>query len=285
MSYAGLYINLDRCPERRAEMEAELARYGLSERYRRHPAAEGDTLDLPNPRLNNGEIGCFISHAAALGDHLGTGEHLHIAEDDTVFAPGTEAVLNRIIASGEIDAYDVLFADIALPLSNDAYREFKTLYDSIMVRDAAGAIKGAAFQILGLSPHMAPAASSYLVNKNALGKIHRLLQDELTQGARLPVDAFLLEKIRDGTIKAGFIFPFITSVRVERTMDSTVRKVADTTLRFTASNLARASFFIGCDIGECEKLFQKHFPAPPAEDRHAQLLAQILAFSLSAGRN
>lgn len=283
MSYAGFYINLDRYPDRRSEIEAEFARFGLSERYKRFAAIDGNKLGFPNPHLNAGEMGCFTSHYLLLKENCGQDRHLHILEDDAIFASCTESVLRRIIDDGTMDKFDILYADASIPLSNESYQAFKALYDGVVSRDELGALKSASFQILDLNKHIFSTASSYLVNKNAIEKIYRLYHDELTKGAALPVDAFLRHQADAGILKAGCIFPFITSVRVEHVMDSAVRKVPDVTRRFTAANIARASFFIGCDWNKCLELLDRLVPLPPPDDRLAHILAHVLAFSLIGG--
>jgi GR25 family glycosyltransferase involved in LPS biosynthesis len=283
MSYSGFYINLDRCPDRSQEIGAELARFGLGARYRRFAASDGNALNFPNPRLNTGEMRCFTSHYRVLKDNLAATDHLHIVEDDALFASSTASVIERVINSGEINGFDILFTDVAIPLSNDAYKNFKALYDSLVTRNATGALESVAFQILKLNQWTRPAASSYIVNKAAIDKIYLLYHEELTTGARLPVDSFLCRQAETGAIKAGFIFPFITAVRPERAMTSTVRKVPDTTMKFTASDIARMSFFIGCDWSECEALFDRLIPSPPPGDKHAHILSRVLSFSLVDG--
>ncbi len=96
----------------------------------------------------------------------------------------------------------------------------------------------------------------------------------------MPFDIFLREMALSGAIKAGCVFPFITSVRIEHIYNSTERKTADVTMRFTAANIARYSFFIGCDWGKCAELADR-LPQLPQTDRHAAILARILAFSLA----
>ena len=49
MSCAGFYINLDRATDRRKEMEAQLAKFGLADRYQRFSASDGNSLNFPNP--------------------------------------------------------------------------------------------------------------------------------------------------------------------------------------------------------------------------------------------
>jgi GR25 family glycosyltransferase involved in LPS biosynthesis len=70
MSYSGFYINLDRSRERRADVEAQLAQHKLAHAYTRFKAADGNALDLPNPHLKNGEMGCFTSHYLLLKKQL-----------------------------------------------------------------------------------------------------------------------------------------------------------------------------------------------------------------------
>ena len=43
-SYVGAFINLDRSPQRRAEMEGQLAELGIADRYVRFPAIDGSKL-------------------------------------------------------------------------------------------------------------------------------------------------------------------------------------------------------------------------------------------------
>src|SRR5262249_27224658 len=155
-------------------------------------------------------------------------------------------------------------------------RWFKSLYDRVVTVDQAGAIESAAFQILGIDKIVFTTASSLLINKNSIGKLCDLYHAELTKGTIDPVDIFLRERARAGTIKAGCIFPFLTSVRVERTMNSTVRQVPDVTMRYTAADIARYSFFIGCDWQKCHELLAQLIPLPPAADQHAAILAHIL---------
>jgi hypothetical protein len=284
-SYQGLYINLDRCPDRRDEIESELARFGLSQQYKRINATNGNALQFPGPRLNNGEMGCFTSHYLALKENIGSDAHLHIVEDDALFCSSTAPIITRLIETGEIGKFDIIYTDVALPLANDSYKNFKALYDELVARNADGTLESVAFKILDLNPLMIATASSYLVNKDSIAKICALYHEELTAGAVLPIDSFLRKHAETGALKSGFVFPFVTSVRPERTQQSTVRKTPDSTFKFTAADIARMSFFIGCDFSECEKLMERLLPRPDGGDRHAQILADILAFSLIGDRD
>ncbi|HUY69372.1 MAG TPA: glycosyltransferase family 25 protein [Alphaproteobacteria bacterium] len=277
MSYAGFYINLDRSTDRRAEIESELARHNLAQNYARFAGIDGNPQNLPSP-LNQGEIGCFLSHYGVLKQNRGGAHHLHIVEDDALFAAGTAPAILRLIESGEIDNHDLLFLDAGLPLENETYRAFKALYDQTVERDAQGILRRAAFQILGMDKIRHATASSLLVNRHSIDKICRLIEEELARRPGCPIDSFLAEAAREGALKAGCVFPFLTSVRTGHIMSSLVRGRSDTTRAFTAANIARYSFFIGCDWRECRDLAEHLLPLPA--DPHAALLAHVLAFSL-----
>jgi GR25 family glycosyltransferase involved in LPS biosynthesis len=279
MSYQGIYINLDRCPERRAALDAELARYGLTQRYRRLPAIDGNP-DKIQSRLKNGEVGCFLSHVRALQEGLKTNQHLHVVEDDTIFAACTAPTIEWAISSGAVGDYDILYTDIAFPFTNDSFRMFKNLFDRAVTRNAAGGIQTIEFQALNLKPVEFLSTSSYLVNKNSFQKLRQLYEAEVAEGIRVPIDLFFRNHARVGSLKVGCLFPFITSGRVEEVFTSTVRTKPDTTRKFTAATIARYSFFVGCDWDQCQKWMDEYIAQPPANDRHAQLLARLLAFSL-----
>jgi GR25 family glycosyltransferase involved in LPS biosynthesis len=280
MSYQGIYINLDRSAARRAALETELARLGLTERYQRLPAVDGNTLRLTSPLKNPNEIGCFLSHVEALKAGLNSDLPLHIIEDDTVFAACAERTLNWAITSGVINDFDILYTDIAMPLSNESYRTFKSLFDRSVNRDAAGNIASVKFQTLNLQDIPFLAASSYLVNKNSVQKLLRLYDNEIAAGVRIPIDLFLPSQAKVGAIKIGCLFPFVTSINVEETLTSTIRLKPDTTKKFTAANIGRYSFFVDCNWDICQNLMHSHIVQPPPSDRHAKLLTQLLAFSL-----
>lgn len=280
MSYQGAYINLDRSTERRAHMEAELQRFGLLERYLRLPGVDGNPDQIASPLKNAGEIGCFLSHVKAL-QQAKAGTHLHIIEDDTLFAACTAPTLDWAVNAGILDGFDLMYTDVAMPLSNESYRQFKNMFDACVTRDAAGNINAAQFQAIDLGDIDFMTTSSYMVNHRSFGKLMDLYQAEVAAGLRLPIDMFFRNYAKIGGLKVGCLFPFITSARVDDTITSTVRQNPDSTRKFTAANIGRYTFFIGCDWVECERLMQRHIAPPPAGDRHLDTLSRLLAFSLT----
>src|SRR5271157_102699 len=97
MAYVGYYINLDRSPDRRAVMDAQLAQLGLTDHYRRFAAVDGNPQGLASPTLTVSELGCFASHQQLLQRHADGAEHLHLIEDDIVLAKRTASFIDGII--------------------------------------------------------------------------------------------------------------------------------------------------------------------------------------------
>lgn len=79
------YINLDRRPDRREGVEAELARVGiLAERF---PAIDGKQIEPdPTRRVNLAELGCLISHRLVMEEGVKRGyDRFLVLEDDVTF--------------------------------------------------------------------------------------------------------------------------------------------------------------------------------------------------------
>ncbi len=112
-------LNLDRSPDRLADIAGRLTRLGLP--FTRVPAVDGQAIGLlpwegfdadlyrwrhgkvPNP----GELGCYLSHLATMRQFLGSGgEYALVLEDDAVFDDDFVSVLRDAIANA--DAWDIL---------------------------------------------------------------------------------------------------------------------------------------------------------------------------------
>jgi glycosyl transferase family 25 len=104
-------INLDRSPDRLAAMCDQLAQLPIP--WERIPAVDGAALALPNPSLvdekafnrrhhallRRGEIGCYLSHHAALTRFLASDSELGlILEDDVELGPDVPSVLAALSA-------------------------------------------------------------------------------------------------------------------------------------------------------------------------------------------
>jgi len=285
MSYTGFYINLDRSRDRRVQIEAQLAEHKLEHAYARFKAADGNALDLPNPHLKPGEMGCFTSHYLLIKKTLDSSKHLHVVEDDVVFSSRAAEVIRATIENGGIDGYDIVFTDTYIPLNVDAFRLYKELYDRSVVRDRAGAIVNASFNVIDLSGRLFATTSSYLVNAKSIRKLYNIYTKEITNSPRVPIDLLIRNKAAQGIIKVGCIFPFVTTVRLDGDLDTTIAGRAEIgrhdKLTVLAGDLARQSFFIDGDIAKCREYAEKLLP--PDSDAHRALLTRLLGFAIGPG--
>jgi GR25 family glycosyltransferase involved in LPS biosynthesis len=281
MPYAGFYINLDRSPQRRKEIETQLEHLNLLPHYLRFPAADGNILNLENAAIRASEIGCFTSHYLLLEKNLKQTNHLHVIEDDVIFSQAAHPTLEMLINLNEINNFDIIFTDTCLPFDLFALREYKTLFDDSVVFDETGRVAAVKrYMLIDLRERYLAATSSFLVHKKAIGKLYTILQQEMKNGLRLPLDLFIREKIRNGSIRAACIFPFITSIRLDHLVTSTVSERAEHNLSLLAFSLIRHSFFVECDWAKCNQLIVDHFMMAK-QDNHRALLSRMLGFVLS----
>ena len=280
MNYAGFYINLDRRVDRRAEIEAELARCGLTDAYMRFSATDGNALGFPNPHIKSGEMGCFASHYMLLKQNLDETRPLHIIEDDVIFSSASAQAINGVIDRGLFGDCDIVYTDVLIPLLNDAYKAYKEFYDATVTRDKNGNIAKVAFSVVDLKGLLFGSTSSYMVNKNSIRKLHELYRHEISNEPRTSNDLFIRRLCHEGALKVGCLFPFATSVRLDHIVETDINRDYHQ-MSALAVHLARYSFFVGADMRKCQEYLDKFMPLPPQTDRHAQILSHLLAFSLT----
>lgn len=276
MSYAGFYINLDDSGDRRAEAEAEFARFGMSHRYRRFPAIRGNALGFPNPHLTESEIGCFTSHCLVLKENLAAAKHLHVVEDDVLFSRFTAESIRCVIETGIVDQFDILFTDTLVAPINGEYQYCKGLYDRSIDRDEAGAATAVRPQVI----KFIAGTNSYIVNRNSVGKIVDILLRSLEAGATYPIDLMIRYLTDKRVLRVGALFPFVTSVRLAHTINPTIGGRRQHDLTAVAAWLGRQSFFVDCDIRALQAQAEQMLPIPVDDPRH-NVLARVLAFTLT----
>jgi glycosyl transferase, family 25 len=117
---ATFLINLDRSPERLAAMASQLE--ALQMPFTRIAAVEGRQVGAADPRVDAqryrrrhgrevrpGEIGCYLSHIAAMQAFLATDAgHALILEDDATLLPALPEVLARATSREAVAGWDVL---------------------------------------------------------------------------------------------------------------------------------------------------------------------------------
>jgi len=272
MTYLGYYINLDRSLDRRAAMEAQLGRFGLTERYRRFPAVDGTLSGYASPRLTPGEVGCFASHYQVLRQNLDSANHLHIIEDDVVLAGCTADVVDQVVGSAMIDDYDLLFTDMAVPVDFKFYREARIRYERQVRRPAHATATTVEFSLF---PYVSCTAS-YVVNRRSIGLVCKILERELERGASEPIDLTLRAKVAEGSLRAKCLFPFITSV-VPAKFANTVARGGRDALSDLSMELVRYSFFVECDQAATMALAEQRL-ADAGANFHGRLLARVFGF-------
>src|SRR4051812_37160662 len=130
-SYRGLYINLDRSGPRRERMEAQLAAFGLNDRYSRFPAVDGMALAASGSRIKPGELGAFHSHLRALESAASDRLPLHLLEDDALLSEHVKPIIEDAIAARLFDRFDILFTDTFIPPHVGMLKALKGAFDKV----------------------------------------------------------------------------------------------------------------------------------------------------------
>ena len=260
MDYLGFYINLDRSPQRKEEIEIQLKELQLLSQYARFPAADGNVRNLERCSIRSGEIGCFTSHYLLLEQNLNQKHHLHVMEDHVILSRATKPTLQMLLDSNLLDNFDIIFTDFCLPLDPFSIRQFKTLFDNSVEKNASGRITSVKhFSVIDIKESYMGSTSSSLVHKNAIVKLYNILQQEMKIGLRKPIDLIIRDNICEGLIRAACIWPFITSIRLDHIFDTTISDRYEGNLSVLAPLLMRHSFFVECDWAKCNQLIVDHF--------------------------
>lgn len=189
--FSGLYINLDRRPDRRAHMEAEFARLGLAGRYARLRA-----IADAKP-----ETGCFRSHLKALDEARRMGGIVHILEDDSILSAEFARFMESDALPALLERYDILFFDMWIDP-----------FDEVVARYQAAIDSGSAVLPLDGSLRIA-AMSSYVVAPRSFGKVRKLWRRHLDDGK--PVDTVTDGLVKEGALTAALTVPFLTGVDID----------------------------------------------------------------------
>jgi GR25 family glycosyltransferase involved in LPS biosynthesis len=281
-SYRGVYINLDRSNERRAQMEAQIAALGLSETYARLPAVEGATLDAPLSKVKPGELGCFLSHRRALELARSTGKPVHVLEDDTILSADMRSVIEDAISDGLLDRVDLLYLDTFVHCQPLMLKGMKSLFDHVAARRP---LRLADMQIIDLSQQNFSGTTSYVVGPRASERVLALMHRELASGPRVAFDIFLRETVRAGGLRLSCVFPFLTSLRLDAVNASTLRGEDPNISEASVAALAalRYSFFIDRDLDNVAKPYLEAAIGPRERkpDPHRELMGQVIDFVLS----
>jgi hypothetical protein len=281
--YTGLYINLDRSGARRERMEAQLAAFGLNDRYSRFAAIDGSALPATGLRIKPGELGAFHSHAAALERAASGGPALHILEDDALLCEHVKPVIEDAIAARLFDRFDILFTDTFISPHLGMLKALKGAFDNVRLSDQR-ALRLQDLQVLDLARENFACMTSYVVGANAIDKTLALYHAELANGPTKQVDLFLRDCAQTGRLRAGLVFPFVTSFDLAEVAASTIA-AGSTASGPSVMVLAvlRYLFFVKRDLDYAKACLDAATKQNRrAADPHHEMIAQALEFVLSA---
>lgn len=284
MTYVGRYINMDASVERRRKLEAQFARLGCADRYRRFAAVDGRALDRSRTRLTAGELGCFMSHYQCLQDSLAVAAPLHIIEDDVVFGPRTLPVLDQTLADG-FAQFEMIFTDIFIPGQMNTLFALMGGYRASGVLDRGadghgGQLRTVSF--LDLQPLAFAATASYLVRPDAKAKLLDLMGAEIARGPTTQIDMFLKQVVAEGRIKAACAMPFLTSVDVASVAGSTIEGRGQHDGSTLAFFLMRNYFFLDKDEAQLAALAEA-LDADLPDPHYMDTLLAAFRFIFSGG--
>ena len=281
-SYHGLYINLDRSPERRRNFEAQLAELGIEDRYFRFPGVDGKTLNLSGP-LKPGEVGVFLSHARALEQARALGKCVHIVEDDALLSQHVVPVIEDAIAANLFESYDLLFTDMMVHCHIGFMKSLKSRFDRIEM-PPRHPLRLNQLQIIDQAQVFHAAFQSYVIGAKSVDRVLALYRQEIASGIKTPVDIFVQQQVLAGRLRAACVFPFVTSFRLEDVLTSTIADQAERAGQPTIMVMAvlRYLFFLGCDLDYAKKILDVATSSnrTKTDARHA-LIVQATEFVMS----
>lgn len=207
----GLFINLDRKPERRRRIEAELRRFKLAQFYERISAIDGHPGAPPGW---SGVIGCFRSHLKALDIARRMRSAVHVIEDDVILSDRLKPFLESRQCAEALARFDLVFLDMWI--ENDTARR----YHEVLIRAGNG------LQLMNLRGGRIKSADSYLVAQRSVDKVFGLLAAEVARGPRLAVDMFYETMIGSGHLTAAVVVPFVTCIDIETGTESSIQSLS-----------------------------------------------------------
>ena len=223
--------------------------------------------------MRPGEYGCFRSHHDLLGGPTPDGRFIHVLEDDTVLAAAFGPAMQSVIDGGLMDAFDIVFTDIMVMSDVSLIRKLKGLFDR-----SAGPGKPPTLSMINLATTGFAGASSYFVNPRSFDRVRGVLAEGLAAGPARPLDLLYSDAVRAGRLKAGLVFPFLSSL--DTSLHSTIHPGSASE---AVSLLLRNSFFIEADIAASRRamaeIMRSTGPWPP--DPRLDLITDILRFNAS----
>ena len=143
------------------------------------------------------------THEALLRACRSADRHLHVIEDDTIFARSAGRTFDVVLRQADDQLnWDLLFTEIFVPFSVPVFRQ---LAEKIDVH-----ARSKRYALLDLAGIGFAGATSFFINQKAIGKYAALIAGKWSLGA--PIDLFIRQLVHDGVLRAYVTVPFITSI-------------------------------------------------------------------------
>ena len=235
--YQGFYINLSRDAERREALTKHLQEIGAASRYQRFEAIDGRAVAHQyNTQLDPAGLGCWLSHLNVLCANRSPAAHLHIIEDDTIFAKSALADFELILQYCETESkeWDLIFTDVSITPELRTFQQFLAVVaEHERARDCS---------VVSLTGIPFAGTNSYFVNKRSVEKLADLLEANSRSG--VPIDIYLRALVTQKLVKAFVTVPFLTTLCLEswRSKISTDRELSQ-----FLYHVYRRAFFLEAD--------------------------------------
>jgi Glycosyltransferase family 25 (LPS biosynthesis protein) len=270
MGIEGVFINLDRSPERRAEMERQIADIELPYPLRRLAGVDGQGQPSGLPPLNGGQYGCWLSHLKALEQSIGREHHIHIMEDDALISSALPILPDVVqsLDSGSAGEWEILYLDATVLEILDMCQIFgwsKTARDDSTVRVRA---LPQVFTIYGLH--------SYVINSARKAFVLDFLKRHMAQAR--PIDNVMAYGIQSGQLRAFMTTPFMTAGS-DLGLSSTIGERRDD--RFIAWQIYRQLCFYDLDGSRLADLAAKSARLMDTVTEHEKLLGELCAWRMA----
>jgi hypothetical protein len=270
MGIEGVFINLDRSPERRAEMERQIAQIELPYPLRRLAGVDGERQPVGPPPLRAGQYGCWLSHLKALEQSIGQDHHLHIMEDDALISTALP-ILPEVVQSldsGSAGEWDILYLDATLIEVADMCHVFgwaKTARDDGTVR-----VRTVPKEFTVYGTH------SYVVNASRKAFVLDFLKRHAASGS--PLDNVAAYGIQSGKLRAFMTTPFMTSGS-DLGLSRTTGESGDD--RFIAWQIYRRLCFYDLDETQLADLAARSARLMGAVSPQDRLLGELCAYRMA----
>jgi GR25 family glycosyltransferase involved in LPS biosynthesis len=273
----GLFINLDRSPDRRLKMEKQIEALGLGDTYKRFPAVDGRVASrrATSSRLSDGEVSIFKSHFDAIQTAQETNTYTHVMEDDAILSRWLKPYLIHAEKLGLLSLSDIVFLDFG-------FRPDLFSFKYLAQASAQGFQKpkaqrsAADFNLIDVRLHYSMGMASYVVNPASVPKLVSLLHSEWIAGPRLAIDIFVRKLIEERIIKVGGVLPFLTTVGLDEAIATQSGRQDDATT-MAATTMLRQSFFIDRELDQLTEAASRLVPSR-VPNQHQALLYKLAGF-------